>query len=438
MSKGDVARPAGANLRARAGAALLALFVALPATRAGAAEIDWPKVERDAAALLQSLIRIDTSNPPGNEVQAACFLQRFFEEAGIEARVYESEPGRGTVLARVRGSGGARPLVLLNHLDVVAASAEEWSVPPFAGEVRDGHVYGRGALDCKGMATAQAMVMLLLERHDFDLRRDILFLGTAGEETGGQPGAGWLTKERFDLLRDAEFVLNEGGHIEVTDNGRRLYEVAVVEKTPCWLRLTTTGAAGHGSTPPEETAVTRLVRALDRVVDYEPPARIIPEVQAYYAALAESETGATRERYRDIRAALEDPKFRSEFLRDPRAAALVRHTITPTVFTASQKTNVIPQTASADLDCRLMPDEAPESFVRLIEEVIDDPEVKVEVLLNFPPSSSPTDTSLFEAIRVVAAEERALVIPTMLAGFTDSHYFRQKGVVSYGFGRALA
>ncbi len=418
---------------ARTAVVLATAVLLLHAAAATAAEIDWGEVEQDAVSLLQRLIRIDTSNPPGNELAAARFLATVFEEAGIEAQVHESEPGRASIEARLRGSGGARPLVLLNHLDVVAAIAEEWAVPPFAAEIRDGYVYGRGALDCKGIATVEAMVLLLLKKHDIRLQRDIIFLGTAGEETGGQEGAGWFVRERFDRIRDVEFVLNEGGHMGVLTDGRPVYKVAVVEKTPCWLRLKTDGVAGHGSTPPEETAVTRLVRALNRLVDYEPPLRVAPEVQAYYAALAETESGKQRERYRDIRAALADPTFREEFLQDPRASALVHHTITPTVLTASHKTNVIPQTASADLDCRLLPDEDPATFVRTVKAIIDDPDVDVEVVLNFPPSSSTTDSALFEAIRSVAEEEGAAVVPSVLTGFTDSHYFREKGIVSYGF-----
>jgi acetylornithine deacetylase/succinyl-diaminopimelate desuccinylase-like protein len=430
---GQARRRTGSHVVARAAAALVAVLLVLRAAPGTAAGIDWEAAERDAVTLLQQLIRIDTSNPPGNELEAANFLATVFEKAGIEARVHESEPGRASVQARLPGTGGARPLLLLNHLDVVAALAEEWAVPPFSGELRDGYVYGRGALDCKGIATVEAMVLLLLKRHDIRLQRDIIFLGTAGEETGGQEGAGWFVAERFEQIRDVEFVLNEGGHVRLLADGRPLYEVAVVEKTPCWLRLKTSGAAGHGSTPPEETAVTRLVRALDHVVDYRPPLHVTPEAQAYYAALAETESGKQRERYRDIRAALADPAFRDEFLQDPRAAALVHHTITPTVFTASQKTNVIPQTASADLDCRLLPGENPADFVRNVKAIIDDADVEVEILLNFPPSSSSTETPLFEAIRAVAGEEGATVVPSMLTGFTDSHYFREKGIASYGF-----
>jgi acetylornithine deacetylase/succinyl-diaminopimelate desuccinylase-like protein len=411
----------------------LALILLGAGTRAVAAEIDWTAVERQATELLSASIRINTTNPPGNETAAARFLAERFKRAGIDAQVFESEPGRGSVLARLKGTGGGRPIILLNHLDVVPADASQWEVPPFAAQQRDGYVYGRGALDCKGVGTVDAMAMLLLKRQGIKLKRDVIFLGTAGEETGGTLGAGWMVEHHFDQFRDAEFVLNEGGEIGVSEQGKRVYEVAVSEKTPCWLRLTTTGPAGHGAAPPQQTAVTRLVRALEHIHEYQPDVRVAPEVATYYAALADLQEGARRTQYKDLGAALADADFRLAFLGNPHDAALVRNTITPTVLRGSPKVNVIPPTASAELDGRLLPGEDPARFVEKIKEVIADPDVKVEVMLNFPPSSSPIDTPLYAAIRALASRDGAPVVPSVLAGFTDSHYFRDKGITSYGF-----
>jgi acetylornithine deacetylase/succinyl-diaminopimelate desuccinylase-like protein len=412
---------------------LATLSIAVATTRpARAADIDWAQVERDATALLSAYIQINTTNPPGNETAAARFLAQRFRDAGIAAETFESAPGRGSVLARLKGTGAARPIILLNHLDVVPANAGEWTVPPFAGTVRDGYVYGRGALDCKGVGTVDAMAMLLLKQHGITLARDVIFLGTAAEETGGQQGAGWMVATHFDRFADAEFVLNEGGDIQVTA-GRMVYEVAVSEKTPCWLRLTATGDAGHGSTPPPRTAVTRLLDALDRVRRLPQPVHVTPEVQAAYAAHAVMVTGARRAQLRDLRAALKDAAFRQAFLSDRHDAALVRNTITPTVLRASEKTNVIPRSASAELDCRLLPGEDPERFVRTLTAAIADPMVHVDVLLSFPPSSSPTDTALYRGLRHLAQREGLLAMPAVLTGFTDSHYFRERGIASYGF-----
>jgi len=272
-----------------------------------------------------------------------------------------------------------------------------------------------------------------MKRTGIALKRDVIFLGTADEETGGKLGAGWMVSNHVDRFADAEFVLNEGGHIEVQPDGARAYAVAVSEKTPCWLRLTTTGAAGHGAAPAHETSVTRLIRALERLRTYQPAIRVTPEVQAYYAALADTQAAPRRDRYRDLRSALKDEKFRKEFLQTPHDAALVRNTITPTVLTASNKTNVIPRTASAELDCRLLPGQDPDAFVRTVKTVIDDPAVVVDILLNFPPSSSKTDTTLFAALHALAVRDGVPIVPGVLTGFTDSHYFRDKDITSYGF-----
>lgn len=416
--------------RIRAALATALLLLALPAR---AVDFDWDAVEREATDLLGAYLKIDTSNPPGNETAAARFLADRFRAAGIEAEVFEAAPGRGSVLARLPGTGLGRPIVLLNHLDVVPAKAGEWQVPPFAGTVRDGYVYGRGALDCKGFATVEAMTMLLLKRHGVRLGRDVIFLGTADEETGGQLGAGWFVATHASALRDAEFVLNEGAHIALRPNGGRVYEVAVSEKTPCWLRLTAKGPAGHASAPPAQTAVTRLLRALSRVGSYAAPLDVDPAVQAYYAAIAPYADPPRAPLYRDVRAALADPQQRDAFLADPYDAALVRNTITPTVLAGSTKTNVIPQTASADLDCRLLPSQDPQKFVATLTEVVADPEIAIDVLLNFPPSSSPPAGALYDAIAVLAEDNRAPIAPRVLRGFTDSHYFRAQGIASYGF-----
>ncbi len=319
-----------------------------------------------------------------------------------------------------------------SDLDESAPHRAHWQRDPFAGSIDNGYVHGRGALDCKGIGITEAMALILLKRAGVQLDRDVIFLGTADEEAGGNAGAGWFVEHHLDELRGAEFVLNEGGHIR-TENGRRIYEVSVAEKTPCWLRLRTEGKAGHGSTPPASTAVTRLLAALGRLAAFDPDLQVTDEVQAYFTALAENEDPETAAHYKDLPAALQDVGFREKFLADPRNAALVRNTITPTVLEASEKTNVIPGAASAELDCRLLPGQDPDAFVATLRDVIGDNDVAIDVLLNFPPSSSPQETTLFRAIRKIAEFEQAPVVPTVLRGFTDAHYFRRNGMVVYGF-----
>lgn len=398
------------------------------------AEIDWPAIEREAGELLSRYIRIDTTNPPGNETAAALFWKDVLAKDGLEAQVLESQPGRGIVYARLKGTGGKKALILLHHLDVVPAVKTDWEVDPFAGIVKDGYVYGRGAIDCKGVAVTQFMTLVLLKRLGAPLKRDIIFLGTADEEAGGRSGAGWFVENHANLIADAGFLLTEGGGIRV-HNGQRSYNVDIAEKAPCWLQLEAHGPAGHGSMPLPETAVTRLIRALEKIRLHETEVKVVPAVQAYFSALAEREEPTKAEYYRNLARALADPVFFKEFTSNPAHNALVRNTISPTVLEGGNKTNVIPSHARAQLDCRLLPGEDRQQFVTMLEKVVDDPEVRFSILLNFPSVASEVETDLFRAIRTVAEkfDSQAPVVPAVLGGFTDAHYFRRKGIVSYGF-----
>ncbi len=409
----------------------LILSQSLPAE---AQDINWPAVEKEAGELLSQVVQIDTSNPPGNETAAAQFWQKILSQEGIEADVYESEPGRGIVYGRLKGKGKKKALILLHHLDVVPADPAEWKFDPFGGLVKDGYVHGRGAIDCKGVGVVQFLAMALLKRSGLAFERDIIFLGTGDEEVGGRKGAGWFVENHFDLIADAEFLLTEGGGIRQRE-GKRSYRVAVAEKAPCWIELKATGPAGHGSSPVPETAVNRLVRALEKIRRYETAFKVVPAVQAYFNALANHEDEETAQHYRALEHALKDEAFRKKFTTTPGHNALVRNTISLTVLNGSPKTNVVPASASAQLDCRLLPGEDPQKFIAELKQLVDDPNIRFSTLLNFPSVASAPDTPLFEAIRSVAAhrDPHAPVFPSVLGGFTDTHYFREKGIVSYGF-----
>ncbi len=400
-----------------------------------AADLDWRRLADETADVLSDVVRIDTQNPPGGETPAANALARKLETEGIPAEVVESTPGRGNLYARLRGSGRGRPIILLAHLDVVPADARGWRVPPFSGLRDHGYVHGRGALDAKGVAVVELMTLIALKRAGDSPPRDVILLATADEEAGGKAGAGWIVEHRPDLLGDAEFLVTEGDHIHVQPNGRKVVHVAVAEKTPCWVKLTARGEAGHGSTPPPETAVTRLVRALDKLRRYRTAVRVVRPVEDYFAALAELEHEPLRTKLMHLGDSLEDPAFFADFTRNPSQNALIRNTITPTVLQGSAKTNVIPDEASAQLDCRLLPGERPADFIALLREVIADENVHLETLLSFPASSSDTTSGFMKAVRRLAASDLggAPVVPSVISGFTDSHYFREHGVASYGF-----
>jgi acetylornithine deacetylase/succinyl-diaminopimelate desuccinylase-like protein len=396
--------------------------------------INWDKVTQEATDLLSKYIQMNTSNPPGNEIDAARMFKEKFLTDGIPATTWEPQHGRGIVAARLRGIGKHnKSIILLSHMDVVPANPKEWQVPPFSGLVKNGDIWGRGAIDDKGPGVIELMAMLAIKRAGILLNRDVLFVATGDEEEGGKNGAAWFVDHESNVYADAGYLLNEGGGIHpLADDKRKVYVVSVTEKTPLWLRLTATGPAGHASDPPAETAVTRLVRALEKLSEYRTPVHVIGPVQDYYHSIAELNHGPMDQL--DLAAALKGPEFQKKFVSDPGQNAQVRDTITPTVLSASQKTNVISETAYAEIDCRLLPGSDPKTVVNDIKKAIDDDAIKIDVLLNFPPISSPSRSPLMTAIDSLArAHDQASVVPSMVIGFTDSHYFRQKKIVSYGF-----
>jgi acetylornithine deacetylase/succinyl-diaminopimelate desuccinylase-like protein len=405
---------------------------------------DFAAAAAEAVSTLQAYLRIDTTNPPGREKAAADFLRAIFEKEGIESHVYDLGGGRANVLARLPGSGGRRPLILLNHMDVVPADAPRWAVPPFSGEIRDGYVWGRGATDMKGTAICQLMTMLLLKRARAPLDRDVIFLGTADEEEGSANGVQAMAERYRADLRDAEFVLTEGNTLSV-ENGKTVsWDVDVTEKSALWLTVVATGKAGHASIPEPDGAVARLVRGLSRILAWEPPVRLIPAVAEYFKQLsvagvvagAPTEAGDLRRALADPKAALADPKLRGVLLADPFRAACLRPTISVTGLKGSDKVNVIPGEASASLDCRLLPGDDPKAFLAELAKIANDP------ALRFTPQGEPvratesaTDTELFRAI--LRARDRfepgVPVLTPPLTSTTDATYLRQIGMVVYGF-----
>jgi acetylornithine deacetylase/succinyl-diaminopimelate desuccinylase-like protein len=280
------------------------------------------------------------------------------------------------------------------------------------------------------------MSLLLLKRTGVPLDRDVIFLATPDEEAGGRAGAGWFVRNHPELIRDAQFLITEGSSNLVAGNRRIYYGIGTTEKTPCWLKLTARGTPGHGSIPRHNSAPSRLIRALSKLESYECEAKAVPAVDRYFRAIAELQSDPNLKRaYSDVTAALRDQTLRELLLSNPQNSALLRNTIQPTVVSIGTKTNVIAPIATAEIDCRLLPGENPEEFISEIKRAIGDPAVEVETMLAFGASESPADTDLYRAISssIRAEDPNALFVPTVLAGFTDSHFFRDLGIVSYGF-----
>lgn len=395
-----------------------------------------------ASQLLSQAIQFNTVNPPGDERPLAEMLVAVARREGLEADLIEtpsqgSKAGRAAVWARLPGTGRRPPVVLLSHLDVVPAEPSGWAVDPFGGLVAGGYVVGRGALDAKGLAVIHLLAMAALARRDVPLSRDVILLSTPDEETGGRDGAGFIAQRHKELLRGAEFLLTEGGGILLgTDGAPNVWGVAVAEKAPCWTRLTAKGTAGHASTGGLHGPVPRLVAALERIRRMQTEVRVVPEVEHMFRALAPLAEPEDRAGLANLGDALSnDFDFRRRFLADDSRAALVRDTIAVTVLRAGSSPNVVPEEARAELDVRLLPDERCDEFLEELRDVIADPSIRIDPILAFETRSSPPNTELFRAIESVAHEidPGALVLPRVIAGFTDAHYFRELGIVSYGF-----
>ena len=399
-------------------------------------EIDWQGVKEEAVEVLRRYIQIDTTNPPGNEEEAALFLRSLLEKEGIKTQIYTSAPRRGNLLASLEG-GSDPPFLLLSHMDVVPVERERWSVDPLAGEVKEGYIYGRGAIDMKGQGVAELMAFLLVHRHRIPLRRPLLLLAAADEEAGGRWGVDWMLENEPQLKR-VGFVLNEGGTIRVRDDGRvHHYEISTAQKVVAQFRLRSKGRTGHGSMPHRENANDRLVRALKKLIDWEAPVEVIPLVKEYFRNLAPLNPSESAH-YEDIEKGLRDDRFREHFTSNPQYNAMVRNTHTLTMLRSGTKVNVIPSEAEATFDCRLLPGTKREEFFRRLKEVMGDEEIEFIPLEDFEgkdPLPSPTDGELYRAILRVAQRKDpgVIVTPFLITGATDSRFFRELGIPCYDF-----
>ena len=402
-----------------------------------AAAIDWRTVGDDAVELLRAYLAIDTTNPPGNEIAGARFLADVLGRAGIESRTIESAPGRANLVARVRGDGSLGAIVLHHHIDVVYADRRFWTVDPFGGETREGFVYGRGAIDMKSTGILQLAALLALTRAGARLKRDLIFLATADEEAGSAFGAQFIAATHPDWLAGAEYALSELGGIEIEPHKRAPFgSIVISEKTGLPLSLVARGTPGHGSMPWPDTAPHRLIKALARLLAAERPPRVLPEVQEYFRALARVLPADEARGFNDLAASLRDSAFRERFFADRQHAAMVRTTFAVNMLRASQKINVIPPEAVADIDCRMLAGDDPTEIRDWVTRVVDDEHVQVQFAREPKvPNLSPPDTEMYKALADTLARRApgAVVAPEILVAFTDSWVFRRMGLQAYGW-----
>jgi len=391
-------------------------------------------IDEEAVAWLQEFIRVDTINPPGNESRAVDFYAKIFTAEGISFQTAESAPGRGNIWARLKG-GDEPALILLQHTDVVPADPKFWTTDPLSGDIRDGYLWGRGTLDMKGTGISQLATFLSLHRSGAALNRDVVFVATADEEAGGLFGAGWLVENHPEIFKGAGLLINEGD--SGTDReGERIFSVEVTQKVPVWLKLTAVDTPGHGSMPNATSSVTRIVDAMNILRTNPFPARIIPPVDAMFSAMGQNMSGEWAEAYADMASAIEQPGFLEKLQAfSPFQHALTRDTCSLTRMGASNKINVVPPEAWAEIDCRMLPDRTAEEFVTDVRNAIAGTGVELEVIMAFTPAVSSTASVLYKAIETVTAERHpgSRVMPSVATGFTDSHFTRDLGIASYGF-----
>jgi acetylornithine deacetylase/succinyl-diaminopimelate desuccinylase-like protein len=418
------------------------LLLAAPLCCLAAAEerypVDWGKLEPEILERFTTLLKIDTSNPPGNETRLAEAIQKMLDGEGIPSRLYALDPSRANLVARIRGTGSKKPILLLGHTDVVGVQRDRWSVDPFAATRKNGLIYGRGANDDKSHVVANLMVLLLLNRLHVKLDRDVIFLAEAGEEGTPSVGIDYMVKQHWPEI-EAEFAVAEGGAV-VEDHGR-VHDVviAVTEKVPRGVRLVAHGPSGHGSRPSLQNAVTHLAAAVAKAGAWETPMRLSPTTRAYFERLAAISPAAEAVRYRAIlrppRAQAIDRYFRDH---EPGHYSILRTTVVPTILKAGFRTNVVPSEAEAYLDIRALPDEDMTRFLDELRRAIDDPTVEiVPASTSERPAAPPsgTDTEMFRAFEKISRRVFAApTIPSMLTGATDCAQLRAKGVQCYGTG----
>jgi acetylornithine deacetylase/succinyl-diaminopimelate desuccinylase-like protein len=410
--------------------------VALPAVSQGPS-LDYAGLRDETATLLAEYLRINTSNPPGNELATARWLKKVLAQEGIEGEILDTAQlgaGRANFYARLKGSGGGKAIALVHHMDVVPATRSNWSVDPFGGEHKDGYVWGRGALDMKGHGIIQLVTFIAIKRAGIPLTRDLVYIANADEEVGGL-GSRTFIERHPDLVHGIEYVLTEGADTRVENGRARWFGIDVGEKRTYWKKMIAHGTASHGSVPLGDNPVERLVRALARLSAWETPVRLTPAVDRFFKAQSRYETGERRAWLANASRALRTSRGRAWLLGEPERNALLRNTVTPTVLAGSDKTNSIPQQASAELDIRLLPDQDTTVFRRELERVIADTGLTLESIGDMAPRyDAPLDTPLFQAIERVAGRllPGVPVATPVSAGASDRPYYAAAGLICYG------
>lgn len=403
--------------------------------------VNWQAERAEILKQFRALVQIDSSNPPGSERRVVDYLKSVLDAEGIPSQIFALDPNRPNIVARLKGNGSKRPLLILAHSDVVPVQRDKWPVDPFGAVQKDGYIWGRGTTDDKDRLAANLITLLLLKRSGLPLDRDVIFLGEAAEEadTTGV-GITFMVNQHFDAI-DAEFAMTEGPGATI-ENGRvTLFKIATGEKVPRRVRLVATGTSGHGSIPRIDNAVTHLSAAVARLGAWQTPARLNDTTRTYFEKLAAISPPDRAARYRsllDAHGSDDAQRYLAKY--EPEHYSILRTSVVPTMLQAGVGANVIPSSAEATIDIRALPDEDPAAFLREMARVIDDPAVAIVPLPATRPvtSPSPIDSAMYHAIERAAGRvyAGAAPLPFMLSAATDMAQLRAKGVQAYGVGPA--
>jgi acetylornithine deacetylase/succinyl-diaminopimelate desuccinylase-like protein len=403
---------------------------------------DWSRVDAETLQHFQQLVRFDTMDPPGNEKPAADYLKQVLEKEGIPTQVFALEPHRPNIVARLKGSGKRRPLLIMAHTDTVNVDPKKWTHPPFSAAREGGFIYGRGTVDDKDNVAAALMVMLLLKRNNVPLDRDVIFLAEAGEEGTTRVGIQFMVNQHLSQI-ESEYCFAEGGNVTRSGGQVKFASVQTLEKIPRAILLTARGIAGHGSVPLQSNSIVHLSDAVAKVGKWVPPIRPNETTGAYFKRLASIATPEEAARYRAVLSP--DPATQAPadaYLRanEPRHASMLRTSVSPNIFTGGYRVNVIPSEATATLDVRMLPDEDPAAFLEQVKKIVDDPSVEVAFTARDvrPGGNTRLDTEAFGVVEAAVKKHyNTITLPTMSTGATDMAYLRAKGIQCYGVGPAL-
>jgi acetylornithine deacetylase/succinyl-diaminopimelate desuccinylase-like protein len=421
---------------------LLALMTAAAVPNASRGqEPDWTAAQQETITHLQAMIRMNTSNPPGNEIAVARYLDSTLKAEGIETRLFEPAPGRAALVARLKGNGSKQPVILMAHMDVVGVEHDKWSVDPFGAVIRDGYLYGRGAIDDKGMLSANLETMLLLKRNVVDkgatLSRDVVFVANSDEEAGGDWGMGWLIANHPELVK-AEFALNEGGRTRIVQ-GKPLYlAIQNTEKVSHVVEVVASGTGGHASIPLNDNAILRLGRALAKIGEHREPLDVKPTTREFFLELSKVwPDKSQRQAMADVasRAPARQQRGARVLANIPVLDAVLRNGISATIIGGGIRSNVIPVEAKATLNIRTLPGASLDSVISRLKRVVNDPKVAFNIVerSDDAPASdftSPMFAAIADATRAV--DPTMVVVPYLSTGATDSARLRQLGMQAYG------